>query len=116
MQTYENNKDKAENPIERDTIHDLPDVYGLESLADHASDKDRPLPGLAGSINVLARRYTSKNTWRCWSSQTNMITLNVTANVIAYEKFHLKKRKYEIYLIKILRHISIKKWAVDIKK
>ena len=62
MQTYENNKDKAENPIERDTIHDLPDVYGLESLADHASDKDSPLPGLAGSINILARRYTSKIT------------------------------------------------------
>ena len=62
LQTYENNKDKAENPIERETLHDLPDVYGLESLADHASDKDRPLPGLAGSINILARRYTSKIT------------------------------------------------------
>ena len=87
MQTYENNKDKAENPIERDTIHDLPDVYGLESLADHASDKDRPLPGLAGSINILARRYTSKITLRCLSSQTNMVTLNVIADVIVHENF-----------------------------
>ena len=106
MQTYENNKDKAENPIERDTIHDLPDVYGLESLADHASDKDRPLPGLAGSINILARRYTSKITWRCWSSQTNMVTLNVIADVIVHENFIWKKGN--------MRFTSLRFWGISL--
>lgn len=121
LQTYENNIDEAETLIDRETIDDLPDVYEPETPPDkekfikdvklsiHASDKDRPLQGWAGSINALDVRRTTIKLHESVDATKLHGQTNVIADVIVHEKFNLKKRKYEINFIEVLSYTSIKK-------